>query len=759
MKKKIIGLILFLLIIQVSFAIEVDKKILEELSEKGKVEIIVQQNEDLISKIETSINKTKFGLVKGYSAEIDIKGLQEILNDSSIQRVNYNKKFGVSLIDSINIINASFVHQILSSGVNLTGYGGSICIIDTGVDYTHPSLGGCFGANCKIRDGYDFVNGDDDPMDDNGHGTHCAGILSANSGVIGVAPDSKILAVKSLDSTGEGDETEIIFGLEWCINHSEQYNVSAISMSLGTSTLYENYCDNEDILITNLINLAVSKNISVVAATGNDNSVTSISLPACIKNVTSVGATDKKDNIAGYGNRNLITDLFAPGSSISSTCLGGGVCEDSGTSMATPHVSAAIAILKQFAIIQNRNYDLTEILEKTGFNVSSWNRIDIYSALVYIDEAPQVNGYKSLESVFVNDNVTFIPQINDTELNNYLFGSNYTGNWENYTFIENYTINDSYLETGKKIGWYFSADDAFGKWNKSEVKMFVVGNHKPNLTDYNPKNLSLEINENSSLYFNITGFDSDNDTIYYNWLLDGILIGNETELYHYFDFESSGLRNLTIKLSDHELTDKMEWNISIINLNREPNLTQNIPEISWTENNIKVVDLTSYFDDPDNDNLNFTNSVVENITITFNNFKMYLDPELNWFGTRYLIITANDSEYSVDSNNITLKVEDYIAQIVTSSGGGGNGGSNKKTIVVEPAKPVPEFYATTETKTEDIIEKKEGNQESLNNEIIGQNLVTGTFFIDNKRSCIAAGIISIIVIYSAGLYLFRKTKA
>lgn len=760
MKRKIIGLMVFLLVIQISFAIEIDEKVLEELEEKGEVEIIVQQSEDLISKVENSIDKKEFGLIKGYSAIVDTEDLQEILNDSSIKKISYNKLFRASLTDSINIVNASVVHPIQISGVNLTGYGESICIIDTGVDYNNPSLGGCFGAGCKVVDGYDFVNGDNDPMDDYGHGTHCAGILSASGNVIGIAPDSKILAVKALDNEGNGYETDVLSGFEWCINHSEQYNVSAISMSFGTEApyLFEDYCDVEDNEATALINLAVSKNISVIAASGNDGNNTAISLPACIKNVTSVGATDKNDDITDYSNLASILDLLAPGSEIDSTCLGIGSCEASGTSMATPHVAAAIAILKQFEKIQNSNHDLTNVLRLTGMNISNWNRIDIYSALAYIDEAPQVDGYKSPEEVFVYDNVTFVPQINDTtEIRTYLFGSNYTGNWENYTFVNNYTLNNSYLESRKKIGWYFSAEDVFGKWNNSELKTFVVGNHKPNITSYNPENLSLEISENTTLDFNITVTDYDNDTLYYNWLLDGVVIGNETELNYYFDFESAGLRNLTLGVSDGELTDKIEWDVLITNTNVGPNLTQEIPEISWTENNIKIVDLTNYFNDLDKDNLTYVASGVDNITITFNNSKMYLDPELNWFGTRYLIITASDSEYSVESNNITLKVIEYVAPVVVNSGSGsgGSGGGNKKTNIELPDEPIPEFHASTET--ENKIEEQQNKQETVN-EPVDPNQITGNFFINNKESCIGIGITSIIILGGLGLYFFRTTK-
>lgn len=86
----------------------------------------------------------------------------------------------------------------------VTGSGVRVAILDTGVDYTHSDLGGCFGPSCKVIGGYDFVNDDDDPADDNGHGTHVAGIVAANGSLKGVAPDASILAYKVLDASGSG---------------------------------------------------------------------------------------------------------------------------------------------------------------------------------------------------------------------------------------------------------------------------------------------------------------------------------------------------------------------------------------------------------------------------------------------------------------------------------------------------------------------------------------------------------------------------
>lgn len=322
------------------------------------------------------------------------------------------------LTESVPLIQANKVWKIVLNGTNVTGKGISVCVIDTGVDYTHADLGGCFGVNCKVIAGYDFVNSDSDPMDDNGHGTHVAGIIAANGYLKGVAPDAKIVAVKVLDANGNGYLTDIVSGIEWCINHSDDYNISVISMSLGTEDYHNStYCDNDfsgeqGAYLTETINKAVGKGISVVVATGNEGNYSGISSPACIYNSTRVGATydmdytnsisyclnslctetctdsnPKTDNITCFTNRGGEFDiiLLAPGALINST-LPNGYGEEAGTSMATPHVSGAIALIKQV----NKNLkpkQIEKILNKTGKQIYDsataryYPRIDVYEAV------------------------------------------------------------------------------------------------------------------------------------------------------------------------------------------------------------------------------------------------------------------------------------------------------------------------------------------------------------------------------------------
>ena len=313
----------------------------------------------------------------------------------------------------------------LLEDAGITGSGQVVCVIDTGIDYTHPNLGGCtetqfLSGNCdKVIAGYDYLDNDNNPMDNFGHGTAIAGIISSDDDKYrGIAPDSKLIAIRV---TNKGQETISTFfdnvelGLRWCIDNSTTYNISIISMSLGynpvSGGLQEECLDYQN--LQDDINEAVSKNIFVVDASGNDGFTNGISYPSCLNNITAVGATDYKDRIVSYTNRGNALDLLAPGHNIKTTELGGGftvesriVCDllgpDSnflaplldctrGTSFASPHVSGAVALLRQFDPAL-RLGTIERLLFDTGVEASdneiisrNYKRIDLLAALNVLD--------------------------------------------------------------------------------------------------------------------------------------------------------------------------------------------------------------------------------------------------------------------------------------------------------------------------------------------------------------------------------------
>ena len=205
----------------------------------------------------------------------------------------------------------------------------TIAIVDTGVDLNHLDLVG------KLVAGYDFVNNDANPQDDNGHGTHVAGIAAASTnnalGVAGVSWGARIMPVKVLNATGGGTYANTATGVIWAVDHGAQ----VINLSLGGT--------GEATVLEDAINYAHSKGAVVVAAAGNTG-INFVLYPARYPNVIAVARTDSSNNWDG-SNYGPEVDLAAPGNSIYSTAIGG-YDYKSGSSMATGFVSGLAAILK-----------------------------------------------------------------------------------------------------------------------------------------------------------------------------------------------------------------------------------------------------------------------------------------------------------------------------------------------------------------------------------------------------------------------------
>lgn len=210
------------------------------------------------------------------------------------------------------------------------GDGVTVAVLDTGVDYIHPDLAG------RVELGRDFIDGDDDPMDVAGHGTHVAGIVAAAAGdgfgVAGIAPGVRILAVRVLDADGQGNYSQVADG----IVHAADRGARVINLSLGG--------DRESELLRSAIDYAASRGAIVTCATGNE-SRTSIGFPARHESCLAVGATDEVDGHAGFSNRGAGIDVVAPGAGILSTVPGATHDAWDGTSMASPYAAGVAALL------------------------------------------------------------------------------------------------------------------------------------------------------------------------------------------------------------------------------------------------------------------------------------------------------------------------------------------------------------------------------------------------------------------------------
>ncbi len=521
------------------------KLMIEEQQERvmSSLGIDSQQGYGILSTDGTQDNGIEIGsafsLVNGFSAEVDEEGLQRILDAPGVSRVYPNREMHAFLSDSREIMNATATWRQIYNGSNLTGQHETICIIDTGVDYTHPDMGACTSTSTinnracsKVIGGYDFINTDENPIDDNGHGTHVAGIAtSTNQTYRGIAPDARIVAIKSLNAAGSGSTQNIIDGINWCVNNATLFNITVISMSLGTNAVFSSYCDGDDSGTATAIDNAIAKNISVVVASGNSGSTTGISDPACIKNSTAIGSTTKANAISSFTDRNNLLDLLAPGSSITSlkasgTSLSGCSSVDSnkltcsGTSMATPMAAGAFALLHQFIKLRDSRQALVNeserMLNATGIQISdsggsglTFSRINILAAINSLDTSPPnitlvvptpSNNSELRGTFYINITSSETLSAAILEFNN----TNESMNGSGLNWFKNKTITlGGFVNVSFKV-W---GNDTFG--NSGASPFFTYHDYTPpNITFVFPTPPNNTKTSNNTFFINITSNES-----------------------------------------------------------------------------------------------------------------------------------------------------------------------------------------------------------------------------------------------------------
>ena len=270
------------------------------------------------------------------------------------------------------------------------GEGVIVAVIDTGVDYNHEDIAANMWNDGQGHYGYDFVNNDNNPMDDHGHGTHCAGTIAAvgnnNIGVIGVAPMAKIMAVKGLNSGGSGNSSK----LAQCIDYAVANGAHILSNSWGGSGTAAQ-------ALIDAFTAAHTAGCVSVAAAGNNNGDVAYFNPANINSVIAVAASDNNDAKASFSNWGAKIDIAAPGVDILSlraagtsmgSPVGNGYTRADGTSMACPHAAGTVAVIlsnhpafNSEQIRQVLRISADDILEPGWDMNSGYGRLNVFEAL------------------------------------------------------------------------------------------------------------------------------------------------------------------------------------------------------------------------------------------------------------------------------------------------------------------------------------------------------------------------------------------
>jgi len=335
--------------------------------------------------------KYSYTIINAMAAKLPEQAIENIRKNPRVRYVEMDGE--VHTLDA-ELDNSWGVKRIGAGTVHATqnkGTGIRVAILDTGIDYDHSDLEG------NYKGGYDYVNDDAYPMDDNGHGTHCAGIVAAKDngeGVVGVAPEADLYAVKVLNSGGSGYESDVIAGIQWSVSQG----IDVISMSFGGSGHSQSLQDACD-------EAYYRSDIVIVAAAGNNGNPPgkgdNVDYPARYDSVIAVAATDSNDNRARWSSTGPAVELAAPGVSIYST-VPGGYGTKSGTSMACPHVAGTAALAIGEGNVRQCLQNTAEDLGDLGF--------DTKYGYGLVDAEAATGSAVTLESIEVTPETASIPK-------------------------------------------------------------------------------------------------------------------------------------------------------------------------------------------------------------------------------------------------------------------------------------------------------------------------------------------------------------
>ncbi|HII88216.1 TPA: S8 family serine peptidase, partial [Candidatus Woesearchaeota archaeon] len=419
---------------------EVREQLLEEIKEeigKNQEDLLEVLEKEKVKRARVVEVKQEFETLNSISAVVDKKTLQALEQHPLVEAVVPNIRFELFLDKSVPQIRADAVHNLSLKNISINGSKESVCVIDSGINASHPDLKSkIIAQQCYCDTDSNSSNGgccpnglteDTNASDALGHGTHVSGIVGAHGNLSGVAKDANLVAVKVFGSSSSAALSDVLSGIDYCINQSTKLNISVITMSLGTSTRFSDAasCNEYISAFTDAADTATQQGIGVFASAGNSGDTGAISLPGCLGNVTSVGASGRTDDtIQSFSNRASFLGIFAPGSSINSTAY-----DDkrytrlSGTSMAAPHGAGASALLQQYRKLkENKSISpklMRSLMQCSGKKIldtetdTQYARLDVYNAVQVIDHPINYSSFMAEQST--NFSALTMEQLLDVE--------------------------------------------------------------------------------------------------------------------------------------------------------------------------------------------------------------------------------------------------------------------------------------------------------------------------------------------------------